>query len=67
MKSRTNVIYAVIVVLFPFLLYLRTLCPVVFPGDSAEMASVIQLPAMAHPPGYPIYTILGFLITHILS
>ncbi len=67
MKRSATIIIGIVVFIFPFLLYIRTMCPVVFPGDSSEFAAVIQLPTLAHPPGYPLYTIVGFLITRILT
>jgi len=65
MKRNAIIIFGIIVTVFPLLLFLRTLCPVVFPGDSAEFAAVIELPTLAHPPGYPLYTVLGYLFTRL--
>ena len=45
-------------------LYGRTLCPTVSWYDSAEFsASAASLRVVPHPPGYPLYTILG----HVFS
>lgn len=43
--------------------YLWTLCPTVPPGDSGEYAAVACALGVAHPPGYPLHTLLGHLFT----
>jgi hypothetical protein len=49
-----------------FALYVRTLAPGLLPGDSAEFQMAAWLGGLAHPTGYPLYLILGWLWTHIL-
>jgi len=44
-----------------FFIYLRTLCPTIFTGDSGELSFVACTLGIAHPPGYPLLTILGKL------
>jgi hypothetical protein len=44
----------------PFLLYLRTLCPTFFPGDSAELSAAAWCLGVPHPTGYPLYMVLGW-------
>jgi hypothetical protein len=44
-------------------LYYRTLAPDVLPGDAGEFQLVSALLGVAHPPGYPLYTLLGKLFT----
>ena len=44
-----------------FLLYLRTLCPTVFLGDSGEICTAIATGGVIHPPGYPLFSLLGRL------
>ncbi|MGB5139165.1 MAG: DUF2723 domain-containing protein [Candidatus Zixiibacteriota bacterium] len=51
--------------LIPFSLYLATLCRGIPVGDSAELAMAAANLQIAHPPGYPLLTILGNLWTHI--
>jgi len=46
--------------LFP---YVRTLAPTILPADSAEFQVVASVLGVAHPPGYPLYTMLGKLFT----
>jgi len=44
-------------------LYVSTLAPTVLPADSGEFQLVSNVLGMAHPPGYPLYTLLGKLFT----
>ena len=45
-----------------FLLYLRTLCPTVYLGDSGEITTAIATGGIVHPPGYPLFSLLGRLV-----
>ena len=42
-------------------LYGATLLPGVLPADSGEFQAVAAKGGVAHPPGYPLYTVLGWL------
>lgn len=46
-------------------LYLLTLCPTVFWYDSAEYVAASALLGIPHPPGYPLYTLIGHLFTRL--
>jgi hypothetical protein len=46
--------------------YLSTLAPTVLEADSGEFQFVAWLPGIAHPTGYPLYTLLGWLWLHLL-
>ena len=48
-----------------FLVYLRTLAPSVVGGDTGELVAVAYKLGVAHPPGYPLFTILAKLFTFI--
>ncbi|MBC8248345.1 MAG: DUF2723 domain-containing protein [Anaerolineales bacterium] len=48
-----------------FGLYVRTLAPTVLPSNSGEFQFVADILGIAHPPGYPFYTMLGKLFTLI--
>jgi hypothetical protein len=39
--------------------YTATLCPTVSGGDSGELIAVAHTLGIAHPPGYPLYTMLA--------
>jgi tetratricopeptide (TPR) repeat protein len=48
---------------FALLAYLPTLCPTAYTGDSGELALAASTLGIAHPPGYPLWTLLGRLAT----
>ncbi len=54
------------VALVAFGLYLATLAPTVLEADGGEFQFVPWLPGIAHPTGYPLYVLLGWLWTHLL-
>jgi hypothetical protein len=45
--------------------YLRTLAPTVVGGDSGELVAVAATLGVAHPPGYPLYTLLAHAFTRL--
>ncbi len=49
-----------------FGLYLLTLAPTVLAGDAGEFQFVPYLLGVAHPTGYPLYSLLGWLWSHLL-
>jgi Protein of unknown function (DUF2723) len=46
-----------------FVLYGLTLCRTVFWYDSAELVTAAVTLGVTHPPGYPLYTLIGHLFT----
>jgi hypothetical protein len=57
--------YAGIVVVVAFGLYVKTLSPTVSFFDSGELISAAYSLGVAHPPGYPLYVLLGWLFAHL--
>jgi len=57
--------YAVLTGLFVFLVYLTTLAPSVVEIDAGELATVQTTLGIAHPTGYPLFTMLGHLFSLI--
>jgi hypothetical protein len=51
--------------IFVFIIYLFTLAPSVVQIDSGELAAVQATLGIAHPTGYPLFTILGYLFSLI--
>jgi 4-amino-4-deoxy-L-arabinose transferase-like glycosyltransferase len=49
-----------------FALYAATLAPTVLAGDGGEFQFVPYVLGVAHPTGYPLYTLLGWLWSHLL-
>ncbi len=46
-------------------LYSATLMPDVLPADAGEFQRVAATAGVAHPPGYPLYTMLGWLFSRL--
>lgn len=58
--------YAEAAALIIFIIYLTTLASTVIHLDSGELAAVQATLGIAHPTGYPLYTIIGFIFSKIL-
>lgn len=61
-KSRflkLNITAAVFIFCIPALLYLYTLSPTISVGDSPELTASALILGIGHPPGYPLYMLLG--------
>jgi hypothetical protein len=52
-----------LVVALPLALYVATLAPSVLPGDSGEFQLVVPTLGIPHPTGYPLYLLLGKLLS----
>jgi hypothetical protein len=48
-----------------FLIYLRTVAPSISTGDSGELITAAWALGIAHPPGYPLFTMLGHLFSFL--
>ncbi|RJP21310.1 MAG: DUF2723 domain-containing protein [Candidatus Abyssobacteria bacterium SURF_5] len=53
----------VIVFLIVFGVYIYTLCPTVFWDDAGELIAACYTLGIPHPPGHPLYALLGRLFT----
>lgn len=51
--------------LLPFFVYLYFLCPTIAAGDSGELITGARILGIPHPPGYPLYTMIGHLFTYL--
>jgi len=57
--------YAAIVALATFWIYVKTLAPTVSFFDSGELISAVHSLGVAHPPGYPLYVLLGWFFSKL--
>ena len=57
--------FTVILSLITFIVYMTTIAPSVVQIDSGELAAVQSTLGIAHPTGYPLYTIIGYLFSLI--
>ena len=65
MKGFFRKYFAELTGIVAFAIYLTTLAPSVVQIDSGELAAVQSTLGIAHPTGYPLFTILGFLFSKI--
>jgi len=56
-------IYGIIAGIIAFTVYIMTLAPTVWFIDSGELAAVATTLGIAHPTGYPLFTIIGHIFT----
>ena len=56
---------AILLFLLSFFVYLKNLCPTITFGDSGELVTASYLLGIPHPPGYPLYCLLGKLFTFL--
>lgn len=52
-------------VIFVFLIYNFTVAKSLVSLDNGELAATSYLLGIPHPPGYPLFTILGYIFSHI--
>lgn len=57
-------VFATIALIF-LALYIRTLAPDLLPADNGEYQLIAATLGVAHPPGFPLYTLLGNLFTRL--
>ncbi len=50
-----------------FLFYAATAGQDILPADSGEFQLITAKWGIAHPPGYPLYTLIGALWSHLIS
>lgn len=50
-----------------FILYTTTVAPSVLTADAGEFQFVPYIAGITHPTGYPLYTMLGWLWTHVVT
>ncbi len=49
------------------IVYLKTLCPTIFADDCGEIATAVATGGVMHPPGYPLYTLIGGLFIKLIG
>jgi len=57
--------FAELAALIIFIIYLSTLAVTVIHLDAGELATVQATLGIAHPTGYPLYSIIGFIFSKI--
>lgn len=62
-SNKTKLIYQVLACVIPFVAYVITLAPTVTFIDAGELTTVCAKLGIAHPTGYPLFTIIGHLFS----
>ncbi len=65
MSSRTTWLIGALLTAIWLVLYLVTVSPTVNFIDSGELITALHEPGVVHPPGYPLYTLLGYVASHV--
>jgi hypothetical protein len=63
--SRIEKISIVCFFLFTLVLYIHNATRDIYSGDIGDLVTAAYVFGVAHPPGYPLFTFLGFLYTHL--
>lgn len=64
--SRGKILLASLVIgMTLFAVYLITLCRTIYVGDSGELITASWTLGIPHSPGYPLFTMIGYLFSHI--
>jgi tetratricopeptide (TPR) repeat protein len=67
MKNKNfPVIIGLFFFLFVFIVYLTALSPTIYSRDNPEIITAAATLGIAHSPGYPLFTILGYCFTKII-
>ena len=60
-----RILFPILVFLLPLGLYIKTLAPTYIPVDSAEFALCMHFAGICHPPGFPLYVLIGKVFTDL--
>lgn len=66
MRARAHIIDTSGIFIFALLVYALTCCRSVYVGDAGELTLALSTGGIAHPPGYPLYTVLGWVWLKLL-
>jgi hypothetical protein len=66
LSTRTDLVVALLLGCASLLLYVKTLAPTLLMADAAEFQLACYTLGIAHPTGYPLYLILGWLWSHLV-
>ncbi len=65
LSSRTTLLIGGLITAFWLAVYSITVSPTVNFIDSGELITALHEPGIAHPPGYPLYTLMGYVVSHV--
>jgi hypothetical protein len=62
-ENKNKLVYQILSFIIPFIAYVITLAPTVTFIDAGELTTVCAKLGVAHPTGYPLFTIIGHLFS----
>ncbi|MFH1824904.1 MAG: DUF2723 domain-containing protein [Candidatus Firestonebacteria bacterium] len=62
---KSHLLLGILALTISLFIYLLTICPTVYVGDSGEMITAVYHLGIAHPPGYPLFCMIGKLFTYL--
>ena len=62
LPPRTTMLIGALVGVLWLVVYMITLSPTVNFIDSGELITALHEPGIVHPPGYPLYTLMGYVV-----
>ncbi|EGG21538.1 transmembrane protein [Cavenderia fasciculata] len=65
-EFRTNILYSLFIFITSFIIYVKTQYPDVSGGDAGELIITAHQLGIAHPPGYPLFTMFGHFFDSII-
>ncbi len=65
MKAHRSAYWEAAALLAGLALYTATRAPGLLPADEGEFQQVVYQLGIAHPPGYPLYTLIGWAFTRL--
>ena len=60
-----NLVLSLLLFLISFLIYFKTTAPSLYIEDSAEFVTAAVVLGVAHPPGYPLFSLVGHLFSFL--
>ncbi len=63
--QKKNLLFPILSFIIPFIVYVITLAPSVYFIDSGELAAAASNLNIAHPTGYPLFTLIGNLFSKL--
>lgn len=66
-NERWGLAFSLVVFAVPLAIYALSIMPSVGFWDTAEMQTVPYIFGVAHPPGFPVFIILGYLFSHLFA
>lgn len=61
---KTRILATISVIFFFLCLFIYTQSQSLYGGDAGDLVTAAYAGGVAHPPGYPLYTFLGYILSH---